>query len=956
MSRDGKVPLDGGVALVALPARGHESRTLEVGVFLPAGEDAQAAARTVRLERADPTAGLLALLEVCGGRRIVLFDRRHALDHLFSRDVDRSLFPALLEAADLRLFALLVRPEWGDLELSGLLRQIGAGIRSVGDVLAAAAGMAELLEWLRLDLSREVRPAAVSELRTDLREAGSSLVDLLRELKPEPAAANLAAAPAEVDDRMGPARGEPEAVWRRIEDQDLLRLFAAAGPLSRLVPRYVVREAQVSLARAVASALNDSRILMVEAGTGVGKSIGYLVPLLLHALDNQVAVVVATKTKNLQAQLFGRDLPLVRRILDRPLRAALVKGRRDYLCLRRLQRVGLAVDAEPVTGESEERLALAYFRRFAARSTDGDLEKVSGWLLRTLPVAVGLLDELRTEHGSGARSCPAGADCFYHRVVKRASDAHLLVANHALVLNWPQALPAAETVVFDEAHDLIDSATDAFGLSVTRWQLTALLGRLRGSTRRSGLRALLVRVERRGVAVLEQHRLLVEDLVDEAEELLAGLEPVAERVERLRAVAGSGRDHRFAAARPGGRDSITLGPELRGGEAFQELEGVLAAWLKRFHLVGRWLAELRDDLNLEEANEAGLDLRQELHALAERIEDGVVSLRAILAGDKTSVTWLECDPDKPAEFCFRSAPIDVGTALHDHLLGALSAAVLTSATLRIGGEFGFYSRQLGFDLLDPDRRIEPLALGSPFDYGEALRFFVPLGGGNPLAADPRIAVRAIARPLFALAASFGGRTLALFNARSRMLGVADRLREPLARRGIILLCPGPDGSAARVLERFRVEPQAVLLGARAFFEGVDLPGGRIVCTLIERIPFESPADPIHAARTGHLAEQGEDGFLGYTLPRAVVRMLQGSGRIVRGEQDRGAVVLLDPRIALNRRYGPLVRDSLPAACEIGPELPILGAVRRRLAGALDPRAPDLEELLEVRAADRGDEG
>ncbi|MBL8767581.1 MAG: hypothetical protein JNL94_09470, partial [Planctomycetes bacterium] len=255
--------------------------------------------------------------------------------------------------------------------------------------------------------------------------------------------------------------------------------------------------------------------------------------------------------------------------------------------------------------------------------------------------------------------------------------------------------------------------------------------------------------------------------------------------------------------------------------------------------------------------------------------------------------------------------------------------------------------QVGLDEFDAARRPAPLQLGSPFDYARQLRFVLPLSIGDPLARDATTAARAIAKVAFAMAVALDGRTLVLFNARSRMLRVADALRAPLAREGIEVLCPGVDGSTARVLERFRNTDRAVLLGARSFWEGVDAPGARIKCVIQERIPFESPGDPVHAARCEALDRRGRSGFRDYSLPRALLRIRQGAGRIVRGPTDSGVVVLLDPRIVTQASYGPIVRASLPAPLAVGPADRVLTDA---LASLGVSTAASLGDLL-ARAAD-----
>ncbi|MFH0944034.1 MAG: helicase C-terminal domain-containing protein [Planctomycetota bacterium] len=888
------------------------------------------------LEAVNPMEGLLALEGFVRGRPVLVFDLEWLEPLLSAPGAERSLLPSLAGAAEIRLFSHLVHPEWFDHSASALRRRFDLAPEGRPDQTGSAPtarALLGLVEALRSDLSAERDPEGVLALKYDLGRAESPLAGLLEDL---PLATPRQAVPE--DPLLGEERGDERPFRQPVLDQELLDLFSPDGPIARAVPGYARREAQLSLARSVASALNEGRSLMAEVGTGVGKSLGYLVPVLLYAVRNGLPALVATKTKNLQAQLFGRELPLLKEALGLSFRAALVKGRGDYLCLRRLESLSRSVQER---GDSREFLALAFFRRFAERSGDGDLEQISAWIVSRLPPARRFLERLRCEHAPTARSCSHGGRCFFARVWRRARGAHLLIANHALLLNWPRAHKRPEIVIVDEAHDLVDTATDAFGRELSLAGIRGVLSRLDRDDSATSVRAVMRRADalemEEGVFRETVSERLEGILEESAELLLQSLPGLTLAVERLLRACPAP-----APADGEDRQVLALGRQVREDPEFDTLRNLFARFGSRCRELAAGVAKLAAGLPPQG------ELRGELSGIADRVDEIVAVLDEILDGADGLVTWVEWRPagsKRPAHWSLRAAFVDVGKELHLRLLEPCFSAVLTSATLRVADNFEFFGTQTGFFRLDPERRIEPLAFGSPFDYQRSLRFYVPLGGGNVLARDPRIAARAVARSVFVVACALNGRTLVLFNSKARMLRVADLLKARLAARSVRLLCPGPDGSAARVLESFRQEGRCVLLGARAFFEGVDVRGSGLLCTILERIPFEPPTDPIHLARAEQLRSEGRDGFLEYSLPRAMVRLLQGSGRVVRSEQDRGAVLLLDPRVATSPRYSARVLRSLPAECEIGPEAVIYQAFFRRMAEFLVPGVENPESLL-----------
>lgn len=822
----------------------------------------------------------------------------------------------LAPPAELRSLHYLVRPEVPD---AAILERLVGG-EETGDPRRTARALARLLVELRGEAARDP-PEMRRRLVQTLQVTEHPSAPLLERLPPaEPAAL------AEKENEAGPpGPGPGTALPEGAGDEAVLAVFEEGGLLSRALEGYRVRHAQVAMARAVAAALEGRKVLAVEAGTGVGKSFAYLVPLLLRCREEGALGVVATRTKNLQAQLFERDLPFLLRALGLEAVSTLVKGRGDYICLRRLE---IAVRDAADSLYADERLAALLLERFAARSRDGDLERLPGGAFSRFPALRRLVERVRCEHGPSGRKCPYGARCFYPRLLRRVQRSDLLVANHALLLQWPRSFPSAEHVVIDEAHDLVDSASDAFGVDLSMPALQRILGRVVGPRRDAGLPRARAALERAGEA--EADLLAALDAAEErARGAVALLEDLARALDALR-VEGD---------RPA--PALVLDAEARRREETRALLTAAARVAGELRVLGEELMAVAGEVPAaaDGASRAQSDFRLECEAAADQAAGAAEGLDVVVGGPDTHVVWVEW---REGGARLRAAPIDVAPWLERSLLSAPCSVVLTSATLRVSGSFDFLSRQLGLDRLESERVAEPLALGSPFRYEEALDLFVPVIDGDPLASDPEEAARAVAQVAGPIARLLGGRTLVLFHSLDRMERAARLLREELSGCGVRVLVPGVDGSAARVLERFRIEPRAILLGARSFWEGVDVPGPKVTCAVIERIPFEAPDEPVHRARTRHLEENGQSGFLGYTLPRAVLRLRQGIGRVVRGESDRGVVLLLDRRV-FRRRYGPLVLRSLPVPAREAPLERILARVRERFgggAGAPSERAAD----------------
>lgn len=612
-------------------------------------------------------------------------------------------------------------------------------------------------------------------------------------------------------------------------------VFAADGPLARAIGGYRPRPEQLEMAQAVDEALNERKVLVVEAGTGTGKTLAYLVPALLSGAK----VIVSTGTKTLQDQLFRKDLPLVRRALELPVRVALLKGRANYLCLHRFE--DALADGRFDTREQAAQLQeLARWRRL---TRSGDLAEAP----------VPLLDEqLQARVTSTADNClggecPSFGECFLMEARRRAQEADLLVVNHHLLMaDWAlkedgfgEVLPAADAMILDEAHQLPEVAAQFFGTSVSSRQLQELVRDARREYERDAgdVPALATALERLERALIEL---------------------------RL-ALGSSGRRGAWAQAadEPAVRSAVVA--------------------------LQRWLDESAALLAAQAERGPGLA------ACAKRAAALQDSLRQLLdRDDEQAVRWFETFAQS---FVLRLTPLDVAAPLRRQLGRRRAGWVFTSATLAVDGDFGHFAERLGLD------QPKTLCLQSSFDYANNALLYVP---ALPPPTAPNYFLGFLRAAEAVLQAS-GGRALMLFTSHRALREAAEYMRERLAYP---LLVQG-EAAQAELLERFRAEGNAVLLATGSFWEGVDVQGEALSCVIIDRLPFGSPGDPVLQAKIMALTAAQRNAFMEYQLPLAVIGLRQGVGRLIRGSDDRGVLMIGDTRI-LTRFYGRVFRNSLPA--------------------------------------------
>ena len=692
---------------------------------------------------------------------------------------------------------------------------------------------------------------------------------------------------------------------------DPLEVVAALGehgPVAGVLGAYEDRPSQRDMAAHIADAYNDGGVVLLEAGTGVGKSFAYLVPALAWSRANKERTVVSTNTINLQEQLVGKDLPLLARALEeadyRPT-YALLKGWRNYLCLSRLE---LAQGHQQSLLEPERAQELDSLIGWAARTTDGTLGD--------LPAAPSteVWDEVSAESDLCTRlRCPHFERCFLFRARRRAAEADVVIVNHHLLCadlavrqasdNWEDAavLPPYQRLILDEAHHLEDVAAAHLGTQVSSRAVRRLLGRFDRGGR--GL-----------VQALAAELLTGGDLLTRASLDVLQLQLVP-------AIAEARRTADALFARLFLRLSDVPGGVLRVDEAFAEdpiwdqgLTMELAGTLAAFRRLRDAVEIIADRLGAAEISERRQQLVQEIRGVLrrlERIADGLAQTLQPVPGPPV-VRWFERTDARAQHVALHAVPLDLAPILRETIFDRQRTVVLTSATLAAGGEFTFLERRTGLAAPPSPVTVREI-LPSPFDFGAQCLFGVPTDIPDP--RDDELGHdQAVAQVVEDLAAASDGGMFVLFTSHAALRRLASALRGGgIAARWPLMV----QGEAPRdqLLRRFRESGRAILLGTDSFWEGVDVPGRALRALVLGKLPFKVPSEPLTAARLERLAEQGEDGFWSYLLPHAALKLKQGFGRLIRSRQDVGVVVLLDRRV-VTKRYGPAILDSLPPADRI----------------------------------------
>jgi ATP-dependent DNA helicase DinG len=694
-----------------------------------------------------------------------------------------------------------------------------------------------------------------------------------------------------------PIHAEFEAVFPIDEDEesqitplnedDVLHCLGENGLLCNAIERYEQRPQQIAMAKSVTDSLNNSLYMLAEAGTGTGKSMAYLVPAVLWAQkNNNQRVVISTHTINLQEQLWNKDIPLLQSLPNFNFKAALVKGRNNYICLRRWYAELAAANIKPREAGFYARILV-----WLTRTETGDRSELNfSWN------DVDLWNNICAESEGclGKRCGFYYRTCFVNRMKRRAENSNIIIANHSLVFADIKAknrvLPAYKVLIFDEAHHLENTATDHLGTNVTKVGIIRWLSLVnRTGSRLNNLSA---------PGDYDQWADRLNKLKELQFQVKEAAEIFFELIAELLLKHADANETRY---------TLRLTPSFNLKEFKIEIENLVQR-IKTLSSVMMQLAETIEGHTIVAENE----LAREISLLA---ENGLaLSTDIEFACDSSNdenVYWIEGQITNSVHvyMSLHAVPVEVGKLLHSLLYVYKNTVIFASATLTVDGEFNHFTERSGLNLVN-SARLKKIKVDSPFQYdNQSLLYIIDDFPEQRLVTEQKY-INSLAETIGKLATLTGGKTLVLFTAHKILKKVYYQLKPTMEDQDILLLGHDIDGSRTRLVEEFKQNDKAVLFGAASFWEGLDIPGDSLSCVVLVKLPFWPPNAPLIEARTEALTRKNKDGFYHFSLPEAIIKFKQGFGRLIRTKYDRGAVIVLDRRI-VDKKYGRKFLNSLP---------------------------------------------
>lgn len=680
-----------------------------------------------------------------------------------------------------------------------------------------------------------------------------------------------------------------------ITEEEIKSYFKPQGKLNNVLTKYEYRRQQEVMALGITRAFNQGKHLLVEAGTGIGKSFAYLVPSILLALREDEQIIISTNTINLQEQLIAKDIPLLQNFFDLDCKAVLAKGRGNYLCLRRFNQYQLTSELT-----DDEVTQLNSLEQWIKSTNSGCLSDLD------FKVDNALWSSIASDSRLCLRSkCPNYSYCFFIAARNELQDADIIVSNHHLLFadislrekgdfaEEMVVLPHYQRIVFDEAHNLEEVATRYIGNEISSREIIDAVKFLYNPYKKRGD---LLKIRAESTALNPELKSQLQHKIDQ--KLIPELQSLLERIK-----ASIPKVENFL-EQFDTKNKLRLTTEVRDYQLWAENLAVeFENMLLKLNNLQRELINLLELLVLgeEELNDyeqLTTMLEQKLQIIVEtkKLLEKIINFKK----EEQMVYWLEKSYNG---YSLHSAPLNIAQQLQEQLLSRLETVIFTSATLTVNNSFDFIKKNLGLN--SPENEV--LNLGSPFNYSQQLRVGIVKDIVSP---KNNQFIKQVLTKVKKVLAVMKGRTLLLFNSYYRLNQVYERLNSELDELEIDhLLCQGYK-PRQYLIEQFKRKDKAVLLGTDSFWEGVDLPGAQLSCLIIIKLPFSVPSEPFIEAKLESIEQHGGAAFLDYMLPKAVIKFRQGCGRLIRKQTDQGWILILDKRV-INKRYGKLFLRSLP---------------------------------------------
>ena len=680
-------------------------------------------------------------------------------------------------------------------------------------------------------------------------------------------------------------------VTKKLDCDETALYLSSSGPLAKISPYFEERPSQIELVKEISKTFNDESVGVFEAETGVGKSFAYLIPSMLWAINNKERVVISTGTINLQQQLSEKDIPQAEKIIGKKVKSILVKGRQNYVCLRRLSEVGAERDLFSDETEIFDKIA-----SWAKESKTGSKSDLSFMPPENLWQRV----NSEADACMGMR-CKFREKCFVMKVRKEAADANILVVNHHMLFadiesrmngagyDDTAVLPPYRRIVFDEAHGIEDAATSFFSNSLNRFRILKQLNLLYRQRKASSTGYIFTLS---ALSNIEDKSDLVKSEIERAKESIVNLEEsAAELLARefnIRLFSGS-------------------------AQRFSELIRKITVLQKNIAAVCGITREIIDGISEDDLDDSVI---YEAKAVLRRLDSMVETAQNFVSWEEhpENVFWVAAKRlppaiaknfDNPFYYEFNETPLDIASLMNKGVYEPMKSVVCTSATLSISRTFDFWKKRVGINFIEKER-VKSGEFLSPFPYEKNMVFAVPSDAPFP---DSENFQAFVEDALVRMIEAAGGKTLVLFTAYDSLRHACDTVRTRLRSSGITVLKQGDD-DRFRLLSQFKDDVTSCLFATDSFWEGVDVPGESLSLVIIVKMPFGVPSDPVFAARSEEISKKGGFPFMELSVPQAVIKFRQGFGRLIRRGDDRGAVVALDRRI-IEKSYGRMFTQSIP---------------------------------------------